>query len=381
MEEKHQLKNLWKELFNDDLEYINWYFENIYCENTTRILKEDEEVLGMIFENTYDISVDKSDIMSRYLVGVGVAPHRRGEGIMQKLLLESLEDSKRRKEEFVYLTPIDNEIYKKFGFGYISSIAEYKLEFEKLKEFKKSHKIQKISKVSFSVEILDEIANFYNKITKNYFIKVGRDREVYNKIFSELFCEDGVAYISRDGSNEINGYMFVLKSEDILIKEILFENKEVLSSLFSIVYGYKNYYSKVKVICAEDSYLEDYFKSDKGVIKTIKNKIQARIISPELALMRISEKLEDDEVLKIYIYDEVIKDNEGCYQIDKNSIKKIDQKCDLEITISDLVTLIYGFRNADNAIKTGCLKINNKNINQILDKIFVKKINYFNQDF
>ncbi|MEG0747710.1 MAG: GNAT family N-acetyltransferase, partial [Cetobacterium sp.] len=83
MEEKHQLKNLWKELFNDDLEYINWYFENIYCENTTRILKEDEEVLGMIFENTYDISVDKSDIMSRYLVGVGVAPHRRGEGIMQ----------------------------------------------------------------------------------------------------------------------------------------------------------------------------------------------------------------------------------------------------------------------------------------------------------
>ncbi|MEG0390444.1 MAG: GNAT family N-acetyltransferase, partial [Cetobacterium sp.] len=82
MEEKHQLKKLWKELFNDDLEYINWYFKNIYRENTTRILKE-EEILGMIFENKYDILVDQSEFRSRYLVGVGVAPHRRGEGIMQ----------------------------------------------------------------------------------------------------------------------------------------------------------------------------------------------------------------------------------------------------------------------------------------------------------
>ncbi|MBC2851795.1 GNAT family N-acetyltransferase [Cetobacterium sp. 8H] len=380
MEEKHQLKNLWKELFNDDLEYINWYFENIYRENTTRILKE-EEILGMIFENKYDILVDQSEFRSRYLVGVGVAPHRRGEGIMQKLLLESLEDSKRKKEEFVYLTPIDSEIYKKFGFGYISSISEYKLEFEKLKEFKKSYKIQNISKENYSVEILDEIADFYKNITKNYFIKVKRDKDVYNQIFSELFCEDGMVYISRNKNNEINGYMFILKSEDILIKEILFQNKEVLSSLFSIVYGYKNYYTKVKVICAEDSYLEDYFKSDKGVIKTIKNKIQARIISPELALMRISEKLEDDEVLNIYIFDDVINDNEGGYQINKNSIKKIDQKCDLEITISNLVTLTYGFRDVTCAIKSGCLKINNRNIYKILDKIFVKKINYFNQDF
>ena len=381
MEKNDKFKSLWKELFNDETEYITWYFENIYQEKTTRYLVEEEEVLGMMFKNKYDVSIGKEWFSSRYLVGVGVAPHRRGEGIMKKLLLECLEESRRKGEEFIYLTPVDNQIYRNFGFVYISSICQYSIEFEKMEEFKKTCKIQKISKKNCSDIILDEIVKFYKEISKDYFVKVRRGRDVYKKIFSELFCEDGEAYVSRDINGLINGYIFVLKNRDIVIKELFFKDSKCLSSLFSIIYGYKNYYSKIKIICAEDLCLEDYFKSDKNIVKIVKNKVQARITSIEKSLLRLSKNISNDESFKMFVTDEVIKENEGVYQIKKGVVEKIESEYDIEINIADLTDLIYGFRDMSSVVKKDKIRFNNENIREKLEKIFIKKVNYFNQDF
>ena len=79
---KNQLKMLWKDLFNDDLEYIDWYFDNVYIEENTKIFLENNRVYGMLFENRYHLAIADEKFMGRYLVGVGVSSERRGEGIM-----------------------------------------------------------------------------------------------------------------------------------------------------------------------------------------------------------------------------------------------------------------------------------------------------------
>ena len=162
---KNQLKVLWKDLFNDESDYINWYFDNVYNEENTKMFLKNNKVYGMLFENSYHISVDEDRFMGRYLVGVGVTPEKRGEGVMKELLLKSLKEAYDFGEEFIYLTPIDKKIYERFGFAYVSTLSKYELEFPVLCDFKKEFKIEKIQDESYDQNILIKLKEFYREVS------------------------------------------------------------------------------------------------------------------------------------------------------------------------------------------------------------------------
>lgn len=55
---------------------------------------------------------------------------------MSKLLISMLENSKKKDMPFVFLTPINPKIYRKFGFEYFSNIEYYNFSVEELANFK-----------------------------------------------------------------------------------------------------------------------------------------------------------------------------------------------------------------------------------------------------
>lgn len=378
---KNQLKMLWKDLFNDDLEYIDWYFDNVYIEENTKIFLENNRVYGMLFENRYHLAIADEKFMGRYLVGIGVSSERRGEGIMKELLLESLSEAYRYGEEFIYLVPIDKKIYERFGFSYISMLSKYKLDFSTLSDLKKEFRIERIQNENYEQTLLIKLKEFYKEVSKEYYIKVAREKEDYRKILSEVFAENGSVYISYDILGKINGYMSLIKPENIYVKELLFKDKSSLEGMLSILYGYKDYYKKIEIILPENTYLEDYLNSERTVEKNIENKVQARIVCVEKALKRISKELKEGEELKIYIQDRYIEKNTGIFKINKCEVKKIEGEFDLSLSIKDLTTLVYGFRDYKSLKKIESFYIKNKDIEQILSRIFMRRINYFNQDF
>ena len=378
---KNKLKMLWKDLFNDESDYISWYFDNIYKEEDTKIFLENKEIYGMLFENRYHLSVDNQRFMGRYLVGIGVAPEKRGEGVMKELLLKSLKEAYDFGEEFIYLTPIDKKIYERFGFAYISSLSKYELSFSALCDFKKEYKIEKIQDENYNQNILIKLSEFYREVSEEYYAKVAREKEDYKKILSEVFCEDGIVYISYDITGKINGYMSLTKSENIYVKELLFKDKDSLEGLLSILYGYKDYYKKIEIVLPENTYLEDYLDSENLVKKTIKNKIQVRVLHVEKVLKRLSKNLKENEEIKIYVQDRYIESNTGVFKISKNEIEKLNGEFDLSLDINDLATLAYGFRDYESLKKIESFYIKNKDKEEILSRIFIRRINYFNQDF
>lgn len=378
---KNQLKMLWKDLFNDDLEYIDWYFDNVYIEENTKIFLENNRVYGMLFENRYHLAIADEKFMGRYLVGVGVSSERRGEGIMKELLLESLSEAYRYGEEFIYLVPIDKKIYERFGFSYISMLSKYKLDFSTLSDLKKEFRIERVQNENYEQTLLIKLKEFYKEVSKEYYIKVAREKEDYRKILSEVFAENGSVYISYDILGKINGYMSLIKPENIYVKELLFKDKSSLEGMLSILYGYKDYYKKIEIILPENTYLEDYLNSERTVEKNIENKVQARIVCVEKTLKRISKELKEGEELKIYIQDRYIEKNTGIFKINKCEVKKIEGEFDLSLSIKDLTTLVYGFRDYKSLKKIESFYIKNKDIEQILSRIFMRRINYFNQDF
>ena len=218
-------RSLWKDLFNDNDGYINWYFENIYIESKTNIELDEDKLVGMLYKNSYHVGDEVKSFVSSYIVGVGVTPENQGEGIMKKMMLQVFDEAKKLNQEFIYLTPIDKKIYERFGFTYISTLEKYKIDFELLSNLKKTYKVIKFEKNKNDETTITKLRDFYEDISQNFYIKVLRDKKYYKQALSELFCEDGLLYVSYDLKNEINGYMFLNKDRDIVIKEFLFKDK------------------------------------------------------------------------------------------------------------------------------------------------------------
>ena len=71
-------------------------------------------------------------IDSKYIVGVSSDITMRNKGYMSKLLISMLENSKKKSMPFVFLTPINPKIYRKFDFEYFSNIEYYNFSIEEM---------------------------------------------------------------------------------------------------------------------------------------------------------------------------------------------------------------------------------------------------------
>ena len=98
-------------------------------------------------------------------------------------------------------------------------------------------------------------------------------------------------------------------------------------------------------------------------------------------MKRLSKSLKENEEIKIYVQDRYIESNTGVFKINKSEVEKIEGEFDLSLDINDLATLAYGFRDYKSLKKIESFYIKNKDKEQILSSIFIRKINYFNQDF
>lgn len=370
-------KRLWHITFNDSLEYIDWYFKEIYPKNDALIEIKKDRIIGATYINRYRY-VAGYEFSANYLVGISVPQEYQKQGIFKKMMLDILKKSYYQGDEVIFLTPIDKKIYSKYGFSYVGGLYSYECNFEHLRELKREYRVERIEKER---DISSELSNFYKNHSAEFYLKVKRDKDRYDELISELRCEDGDIYIAYDSLDRIKGYMFLLRDENnISIKEILVADESGLKSLLAVVYGFKNYYEKIFITTSESLELESYFSTDFKLVKKVKNKLQARVLRVEKALERISDLLLDDEKLRVKVLDDIIEENNKTFLITKDNLV-IDEcdEVDIVLDIANLTSIRYGFTKYNELIKNQILK-NNEKI-EILKRVLKREINYFNQDF
>ena len=134
--EKEIAIKFWKDSFKDSEEQIKFYFDNIYNEKNYLVLEDNSKIVSSLHENDYIFNFNNESIKSKYIVGVSSDITMRNKGYMSKLLISMLENSKKKAMSFVFLTPINPKIYRKFGFEYFSNIEYYNFSIEELANFK-----------------------------------------------------------------------------------------------------------------------------------------------------------------------------------------------------------------------------------------------------
>ena len=380
--EKEIAIKFWKDSFRDSKEQIKFYFDNIYNEKNYLVLEDNSKIISSLHENDYIFNFNNESINSKYIVGVSSDITMRNKGYMSKLLISMLENSKKKSMPFVFLTPINPKIYRKFGFEYFSNIEYYNFSIEELSDFKlpkDNYSYIEINKENKNL-YLDGLIKIYNFNMKDNFCYLERDNFYFDKILKEANSDEMKTFILYKNKMASAYIIFGLYEENIEIRECLALDSISYKEILALIYGYRDYYKNVSLASPSNSNIEFLFENQLNIEKIVKPFMVMRILNP-LTIFKIL-KLEKSDI-KIYIEDKILKDNTGLYSLNNeisfSNITEEKASYDLKIVVEDLVFLITGYFSVDDLIRLGKINIENKNIIKKLNKIFTKKNSYLHE--
>ena len=377
--EKEIAIKFWKDSFKDNEEQIKFYFDNIYNEKNYLVLEDNSKIVSSLHENDYTFNFNNESIKSKYIVGVSSDITMRNKGYMSKLLISMLENSKKKGIPFVFLTPINPKIYRKFDFEYFSNIEYYNFLVEELANFKfpkDNYSYIEINEENKNL-YLDDLIKIYNFNMKDNFCYLERDNFYFNKILKEVNSDEMKTFILYKNKVASAYIIFGLYEENIEIRECMALDSISYKEILALIYGYRDYYKNVTLASPNSSNIEFLFDNQLNIEKIIKPFMMMRLLNP-LSIFK-NLKLENSNI-KIYIEDKILKKNTGLYSLNNeisfSNIPKEKVIYDLKIDIADLVFLITGYFSINDLIKLGKINIKNRNIIKKLNKIFYKKNSY-----
>jgi len=377
--EKEIAIKFWKDSFKDSEEQIKFYFDNIYNEKNYLVLEDNSKIVSSLHENDYIFNFNNESIKSKYIVGVSSDIAMRNKGYMSKLLIAMLENSKKKAMPFVFLTPINPKIYRKFGFEYFSNIEYYNFSVGELANFKLPNNEYLYIEINEKNKnlYLNDLIKIYNANMKDNFSYLERNDFYFDKVLKETISDEMKTFILYKNKVASAYIIFGLYEENIEIRECMALDSISYKEMLALIYGYRDYYKTVSLASPNNSSIEFLFENQLNIEKFIKPFMMMRVLNP-LAIFK-NLKLENSNI-KIYIEDKMLKENTGLYSLNNeisfSNINEEKASYDLKIDITDLVFLITGYFSIDDLVKLGKIDIKNKNIIKKLNKIFSKKNSY-----
>ena len=377
--EKEIAIKFWKDSFKDSEEQIKFYFDNIYNEKNYLVLEDNSKIVSSLHENNYIFNFNNESIKSKYIVGVSSDITIRNKGYMSKLLISMLENSKKKDMPFIFLTPINPKIYRKFGFEYFSNIEYYNFSIEELANFKlpnNDYSYMEINEKNKKLYLVDLI-KIYNTNMEDNFCYLERDNFYFDKILKETISDEMKTFILYKNKVASAYIVFGLYEEKVEIRECMALDSISYKEILALIYGYRDYYKNVSLASPNNSSIEFLFENQLNIEKIVKPFMMMRVLNP-LAIFK-NLKLENSNI-KIYIEDKILKENTGLYSLNNeisfSNITEEKASYDLKIDIADLIFLITGYFSIDDLIKLNKVNIKNGNIIKKLNKILNKKNSY-----
>lgn len=312
--EKEIAIKFWKDSFKDSEEQIKFYFDNIYNEKNYLVLEDNSKIVSSLHENDYIFNFNNESIKSKYIVGVSSDITMRNKGYMSKLLISMLENSKKKDIPFVFLTPINPKIYRKFGFEYFSNIEYYNFSIEELANFKLPNNEYSYIEINEKNKnlYLNDLIKIYNSNMEDKVCYLERDDFYFDKILKETSSDEMKTFILYKNKVASAYIIFGLSEEKVEIRECMALDSISYKEILALIYGYRDYYRNISLASSNNSNLEFLFENQLNIEKVIKPFMMMRVLNP-LAIFK-NLKLENSNI-KIYIEDKILKENTGLYSL------------------------------------------------------------------
>lgn len=380
--DKDQVVSVWNYCFEDGEDFVKYYFENVYDENNTIIIEENDEVLSALQLNKYTIDLRDNKYDVSYVVGVSSKPEVRGLGYMKHLMTYTLEELYKNGEIVSLLMAIDYRLYKRYGFDHCYDQIQYNLRTDELLGFRLSSKLRKAT-----FEDAETLSRIYTKAMESLNGYAVRDEAYFNRFIKEVSSESGYIYIDEENNSYIAYY---IQGDTFFVRELIYNNISSLKSMLAYIYNH-NTQCKKTVINAP---VDDKIKLIIANLKTCEIKLipfmAGRVINFEkyiesLNSCNIDTQKINNKYIKIKVIDKYIKQNNSVFKIsvcdNKIKIQRVEEDCDIELDINSITQLAFSYLNTDeifmlNEIDESSL-INTQK--ELLNALFEKRINYIDE--
>ena len=129
--EKGRSEALYRAAFPEDKDaFVDYYYSYVTKNNEILVLEEDGEICSMLHLNPYRLSVSGTEVDAYYYVAVATKEACRHQGMMRKLLHQSLNDICKKGHPFTYLMPANRAIYEPFDFRIVYQQKKVELPIE-----------------------------------------------------------------------------------------------------------------------------------------------------------------------------------------------------------------------------------------------------------
>lgn len=380
--DKEQVVSVWNYCFEDGEDFVKYYFENVYDENNTIIIEENDEVLSALQLNKYTIDLRDNKYDVSYVVGVSSKPEVRGLGYMKHLMTYTLEELYKNGEIVSLLMAIDYRLYKRYGFDHCYDQIQYNLRTDELLGFRLSSKLRKAT-----FEDAETLSRIYTKAMESLNGYAVRDEAYFNRFIKEVSSESGYIYIDEENNSYIAYY---IQGDTFFVRELIYNNISSLKSMLAYIYNH-NTQCKKTVINAP---VDDKIKLIIANLKTCEIKLipfmAGRVINFEkyiesLNSCNIDTQKINNKYIKIKVIDKYIKQNNSVFKIsvcdNKIKIQRVEEDYDIELDINSITQLAFSYLNTEeifmlNEIDESSL-INTQK--ELLNALFEKRINYIDE--
>ncbi|MBZ9686317.1 GNAT family N-acetyltransferase [Clostridium estertheticum] len=366
------------EIMNIQNEYDFMNFYGLFSE---------ENLIGGMRLHDFEMNLLNQKIFACGVGSIAVDLLHKKEKVALEIIKFFIYHYKERGASMALLYPFRPDFYKKMGFGFGTSINQFKIKPCDLPKGNSKKNIKFLSK-----EDAEEMCRFYNSIVNitNGLI------EKCPKEFESLFNLESTKIVGYKVDNTILGYLvfYFQKGEtgsflvnDIFVSQMLFKNSEVFLELMTFLNTQSDQIRYVIINTHDENFrfaLNDPRNNSDRILVSVHHECSTQgtgIMYRVINIPKLFEDLKDHNFnnisckLKLSILDSFIPENGGSYLIhfnNGNSLLVENDDFDVELTmgIADFSSLITCAADLKSLYKYGRVQLSDEGYLNILNVLF-----------
>lgn len=331
MDKKTDYKKIYKESFNDSVEFMEMYFDKVYRDDEAMLLDIDGIPASGLLLKQYMMNFHGITVPVGYICGAATARRMRSHGYMSELLLEALRKAYDSGDYLLTLKPADRPLYgyyDRFGFTTVFYIQE--------ERYTSAHTFDDSDGIfSFSLDATDDRVREKFRILNS--LRIGTllfDNQDYDVIVEDNRLDKGeIVSAFNTVSQEVEAIAFAVRNEErITVRDILYVTEQAREAVLGEVKRRFGEYP-VTVITRPDD--------ESGV--PIEARGMGRIVNV-LAVLEAIASSNNKLRAAIRVHDHHLPQNSHIYIIDNGCVTINDGfggKLDLDVTQEVLTTIVF----------------------------------------
>ena len=224
--DKQMVLALWKEAFSfDDGGYTKFFFDRYYKDETTFVMKENNQVLATAIKTPHWMMLHGKMIQASMIVGVVTHPEYRNQGRFHQLMKVLLDECE-HQELVTVIQAYDPELYKEFGFEVI---------YRRKQLFVRRADVPQMADHGVTYRLdYKNLVKVYSQFTAKFDGMMVRDEAYFRDLAYEVEAQGGKIIACYDNKGEISGYAVLYLVDGVLtIQEIVYLNSLALMKMLN----------------------------------------------------------------------------------------------------------------------------------------------------